>query len=188
MSATDFVPADYEVPKGNNKFFKPKPGENRVRILDKPLLGYVGWVQEGTKRKPVRREVPEFAGIPVELEKVRHFWALPVWDYASKTVSVWEITQSSIQTPLRNLARDPDWGPPMHYDIAVVRTGEGMDTEYAVVPKPKKALGKEAREAWEEASKTFDLTELFKNGDPFKGTGDAVQWQDGPPPDDDIPF
>lgn len=45
-----------------------------------------------------------------------------------------------IQKRLKALKKDSDWGDPTTYDIEITATGDGLDREYQVVPKPKKDL------------------------------------------------
>jgi hypothetical protein len=166
-----FLPPDYKPPVSGGNYVKLVDGENRLRILARPVLGNVGWRDDNGKRSPVRKRMgEEFAPHEVLVDaknKIRHFWAMPVWDYAAEKVRVWELTQSTIQEAIRKLSADADWGLPLDYDIKVVKSGEGMDTEYAVMPIPKKPLPLDAEAAWAEAQQTFSLEVLFDGGDPF---------------------
>jgi hypothetical protein len=56
---------------------------------------------------------------------------------------VWEVTQASIQTSIISLANDEDWGDPKGYDLIITRDGDGMETKYAIHPKPAKELTNE---------------------------------------------
>jgi hypothetical protein len=67
---------------------------------------------------------------------------------------------------IQNLTKDEDWGSPFNYDIKVTRTGDKLETEYAVSPKPKTPVKPEIASAV--ASTPFDLDALFVGGDPFK--------------------
>lgn len=65
-----------------------------------------------------------------------------------------------IKNMLADLALDEDWGNPEHYDVVVKRTGEGMDTKYAVVPKqPSKLDGALHAEAM-----AIDLEAVLEKG------------------------
>lgn len=167
----DFLPPDYKPPTTGGNYLKLADGENRIRILTRPILGNIGWRDDNGKRSPVRKKMgEEFAHGEVLVDaknKIRHFWAMPVWDYAAERVKVWEITQATIQEAIRKLSTDGDWGSPVDYDLKVVRSGDGMDTEYNVIPVPKKPLPPMAVLAWEEARQTFSLEELYNGGDPF---------------------
>lgn len=85
--ADDFLPSNYEPPKAaSGLFLRLLNGENRLRILDKPQLGYQYWNENN---KCVRlRDLP--AATPADIrrkdgapEKIKHFWAMPVWNYAA---------------------------------------------------------------------------------------------------------
>jgi hypothetical protein len=43
MTATDFLPTGYELPTNKGKFMKLQKGENKFRILDKALTGWLDW-------------------------------------------------------------------------------------------------------------------------------------------------
>lgn len=70
----------------------------------------------------------------------------------------------TIQKALKALRDDEDWGDPTGFDISVTRTGAGLDTKYAVVPKNKGPLGADDKAVVEGCS--LDLHALFvkKNG------------------------
>lgn len=180
-----FLEDDYEVPKRAGKFMKFAIGENRFRILDKPLLGYSGWKTGDDKKICVRKPTDDFA--PGELdpkEQSKHFWALPVWNYALGIVQVLEITQSTVQDAITNLNRNKKWGRPTEYDIVVTAVGEKLKREYSIIPDPKEPLAADAVEAWTALQGTFDIQRLWTGGDPFGENGDTAE----PDTDDDIPF
>jgi len=163
-----FLPDEYEVPAGEGGYMKFEIGENKFRVLASPILGWEFWQEEkdGSK-KPLRFRMTE--KIPVDdlqdPEGGKHFWAMPVWNYKSKSVQILEITQKGIQRTLRALAKEKEWGSPINYDISVVRSGEGLGTEYEVIPSPPKILPKEIKEKWEET--VINLEALFDGDDPF---------------------
>lgn len=180
--ANPFLPKDYEVSGGaGGNYMRFEEGENKLRILASPIVGWEWWVDaNGNPReknakpqkgdKPVRvpredGEIPADAG-----DTVREFWAMPVYNFQDKKVQVLEITQKGIMRTIQSLSRDKEWGTPLNYNLSVVRTGEGLDTSYEVIPSPPKELPKEATEAWEKVeAKGFDLKALYDNGDPFGG-------------------
>lgn len=182
-----FLDDDYEVPKKPGKYLKFQKGENRIRILGKPLLGWVAWkTGEDGKKSPIRRATNEFK--PGEFDKKnepKHFWAMPVFDYATGMVKVLEITQSTIQTVIKDLSGNKKWGAPYAYDIVITAVGDGMEREYSIIPDPKEPLSVEATDAWGAIQDTFDITRLMVNGDPF---GDEGAGNGGADSDDDIPF
>lgn len=199
-----FLPPDYEVPKAPGKYLKFRDGTRvkdgvvtRFRILSPtPLMGNVGWTEVGGRPKPVRKPMSEtWRHGEVKDNKVSHFWLLGVWNYEVGRIQVLELTQSTIQEPIKDYANDPDYGHPTGFDIVVKQTVKGEKTNYTVTPKPRKPLDPDIAAAWEELQDRFDLGRMFSNGDPFgdempaeNGNGSAPA--DGEPlgPDGDLPF
>jgi hypothetical protein len=164
----NFLPKDYEVPAGKSNYMRFEIGENKFRILSSPILGYEGWnTDKDGSRKPIRHRVDEEFPIDEvdDPEQVKHFWAMPVWNYGAKMVQILEITQKGIQRTLRALAKDPEWGSPLGYDISIVRTGEGLNTEYETIPSPPKLVDKKIKEAYE--LRKINLEALYDGEDPF---------------------
>lgn len=165
---------DYNVPKGDSKYMKFEKGETEFMPLDSAIVGYEYWNTEG---KPVRsEEEPKTTPANIRVdnegqpEKIKHFWAFPVWDFKSKEVKVLEITQKTIMNAVRNYTKNAKWGSPiMQYSFTVTREGDGFDTEYTVMANPKEETVDHAiNDAWEQAKVDgFDITRLFDGGDPF---------------------
>lgn len=167
-TSNTFFPAGYEVPKGEGKYMKLAQGKNRFRILAAPIIGWLGWREIGGSKKPLRKHYDDaFRPDEVDPEEVKHFWAIPVWNYDAKRVQVLEITQRTVQKAIEKYSKDADYGSPTGYDIEVERTGDGLNTEYSVIAKPPRPLDDEAASAWNDISVKFDLERLFDNGDPF---------------------
>ena len=168
--SNNLLPEEYEVPQKLGNYFKFVDGENKFRFLSAPIMGYEWWEdQEDGTRKPVR--VPMGVNIPLESvtdpQSIKHFWAMPVWNYKEKRVQILEVTQKGIQKSLRALEKSKDWGSLLGYDILVTKSGQKLETEYSVNPVPPKPLDKEIAEAFE--STTIDLEALYRGDDPFKG-------------------
>lgn len=164
-SMSDFLPNDYEVPSSGGNYMKFEQGDNKLRILSTPIMGWEYWED----RKPLRRHMNNpFSTIEVENpEDVKHFWAMVVYNYQSEKVQVLEITQKGIQKTLKALAGDEDWGSPVQtYDIVVNKTGEKMETKYAVLPKPAKPMDKGILKAYEDMQ--INLAALYEGEDPFQ--------------------
>lgn len=188
-----FLPTDYTVPKSGGNYMKFLPGDNRFRILsgfhDYAIMGWEYW---GADKKPVRTKM-NAKPTAEQLENsdgkaVKHFWAMPVWDYRESKVKVLEITQSTIQDALQAYAADEDWGNPTEYDISITKKGEGKDTEYTIVPKPKKKIAVEIQEEWKEIQKNgFDMKLLFQGDHPFTGTVSSPKTsEDEPLPPEEV--
>ena len=169
-----FLPDDYKplVPPGGG-YMKLTPGENRIRILgsmndDPPtaIRGMVGWGTDSEGNRKPDRTMPRMAVDASQYEeKPKEFFAMIVWSYASEQISILEVTQASIIGEIVSLASDPDWGDPKEYDISIVKTGEGMETRYNTVPKPKSEQTEELKQAFAEAE--INLMALFSGDDPF---------------------
>lgn len=145
---------------------KFRDGDNSIRILSKPILGWLDWHDN----KPVRTPYSEPKPAPIDPKRsVRHFWAFPVWDYTEKKVKILEITQAGIQEEIINLHSDEAWGDPTNYDLNVKKSGKDLETKYSVIARPPKPLDEEIRKEY--IGMTIELEELFRNGDPFNPTG-----------------
>ncbi len=158
----DFLPQGYEPPKQVSGYMKLTEGEHKFRILSKPIVGWLDWID----KKPLRFPLDKKPAAPIDPERpIKHFWAMVVWNYADEAIQILEVTQASIQKRITALANDPDWKDPKNYDLKIVRTGKGMDTEYVVSPVPHKEITPEVIEAL--VKKPVKLEELFSGGDPF---------------------
>jgi hypothetical protein len=157
----DFMPEGYEVPSSSN-YLKLQPGDNKFRIVSKPIIGWLDWED----KKPLRFHMQNKPQSSIDPAKpIKHFWAMSVWDYKSNKVSILEITQKTIQTAIEGLARNTDWGSPLNYDLTINKSGSGMDTEYAVIPIPPKPLPEEIQTVV--IGTQVNLEALFEGKDPF---------------------
>ena len=163
----NFLPKSYEVPVSGGKYMKLQQGDNQFRVLGSAIIGWQYWT---TDKKPVRSKTP-FENAPVNAKldngvfKPKHFWAFPVWNYKDNAVQILEVTQSTIQSSIKALVDDSDWGDPKGYDIKINRSGEVLDTEYTVNPKPHTPIKLEIQSEY--ANTPLDLNELYRSGDPF---------------------
>ena len=165
-----FLPNDYKDPSSVSNYMKFADGQNKIRILTDPLMGWEYWVEENGKRKPERREkfedVPQEYRNPVDpSDKVKFFWVIGVWNYAESRFQILELTQVSIRKIIENLYKDEAWGDPKEYDITITKSGEGFDTEYTTVPNPPKPFAKEGK-----LIPLVDLKALMSGEDPFDTT------------------
>ena len=161
----DFLPQGYEPPKSQlGNYMKLQQGDNRFRVLSKPIIGWLDW----DNNKPLRFRSNEKPSAPINPAKpIKHFWAFVVWNYETKSLQILEITQSGIQQQITGIARDPDWGSPFDYDLSINKTGQEKETKYVVNPKPHKAIADEIQSAL--ISAKINLEALFSGGDPFEG-------------------
>ena len=160
----DFLPSNYVQPSNGGGYFKFEKGENRFRILSKPVIGWIDW----DNKKSIRSQMANKPQ-PIDPTKaVKHFWAFVIWDSKSNAIKILEITQSGIQASIAALSKDADWGSPFGYDIKIVKAGEGMETTYTVNPVPHKPITPEIKEML--SKKPIDLNKLFEGADPFDTT------------------
>lgn len=155
-------------------YMKLQLGANQFRIVgsgdDKPNPGFIqgmlAWSEnkEG-KSQPHRWRVGEDAPDTFE-ESPKEFFAMLVWNYKESRIQILELTQKGLKQELMALFRDKeDWGDPRKYDISITRSGEGIETSYAMTPKPPKKRADEINEAVK--SMNINLFALFDGGDPF---------------------
>lgn len=176
QNTNDFLPDGYEMPTNGNGYMKLKDGENKFRILSKPIIGWEDWKDN----KPIRFTFKNKPEKPINPDKkIKHFWAMIVWNYNEQAIQILQITQSSIQKSIQDLINDADWGKPYGYDIKIIRKGEKMETEYSVNPSPHKPISEEIKDAF--FDKPIYLEALFDGSDPF-------QKRDNFSPIEDLPF
>jgi hypothetical protein len=157
-----FLPDGYELPAGNS-FMKFVAGKNKFRILSSLVTGYEYWkTGEDGKDRPVRsKEAPVDTSDGKKNEKsgkvdVNHFWAVVVYDYATESIRLLEITQKGIQKYILELVNNPDWGAPQGYDIVVTKEGEGLLTKYSTSASPHKAMSPDIIAEYEKSGITAE--------------------------------
>lgn len=162
----NFLPDDYDVPQSGGNYMKFRDGENRFRVLSSPIIGWLAWRDEGGQRKPIRRRMDQvFSTTEFDPSDIKHFWAMPVYNYAEKKIQILEITQKGIQKKLRAYAKDEDWGSPINYDLVVTRSGQDLQTEYEVIAKPAKKLDEGIERLYQDMN--INLEALYEGKDPF---------------------
>jgi len=165
---TTFLDPNYKVPAGSQKYFKFQQGENNFRVMSSAIVGYEYWTED---KKPVRlREMwkKKPADIKVEANgsyRTNHFWAFVIWNYEANAIQIMQITQKTIQRAIKSLVDNKKWGDPKNYDLTITKTGEGLETEYSVMPNPGSEVQKEIQDEFE--AKPVNLEALFDGGDPF---------------------
>lgn len=192
-----FLPSDYKVQSPNSGYMKLEEGDNRVRILTKPLLGFELWINQKPRRIRMtgaftqedldKADVSSYTG---KKRSPAHFWAMTVWNYAEKKVQILQLNQVSIQREIANLSNDPDWGSPLDYDISINKREENSIVKYSVTPKPKKELMPDVKQIIKDTPVNLDA--LFDGGNPFEVTLQAAEEAKKPVNEDvdvsDIPF
>jgi len=141
------------------------PGSNKFRIVSSAIVGYEYWTENN---KPVRmKSLP--AELPIDIRKgssIKHFWAFTVIDRKDGKLKICEITQSTIMQAIKALIDNEDWGNPKDYDITIVKSGDGLETQYTVQPSPHKANTQEEFNMIENTK--VNLSALFSGGNPFE--------------------
>jgi hypothetical protein len=80
-------------------------------------------------------------------------------------VQILEITQKTIMNAINALVKSEDWGDPKEYDILITKDGEGKDTEYHVMPSPKKPADPGVVKFYKDMD--IKLDRLYDGEDPF---------------------
>ena len=165
---SNFLPDKYEIPQKSDNYMRFQDGENKFRILSSPIIGWEGWkTQSDGSHKPIR--VPMDGKLVMDdiddEEQIKHFWAMPVFNYKEEKIQILKITQKGIQKSLKALAKSADWGSPLEYDILVTKSGQKLETEYQVNPVPPKPLDKALEQLYKDTP--INLEALYTGGDPF---------------------
>lgn len=159
-------------------YMKFEEGENRIRILEKPITGYVYWEDAEGNLVP-KNEMAGKGGKPVRVKSwegltnaqrgaMKGFAAMVVWNYKAEKVQILEVKQVGIMNALEALSLSKSWGDVTTFDIVITKTRTGInptDVEYSVMPEPKEPVSKEIKEAYKEAH--IDLEALYRGEDPF---------------------
>lgn len=161
--SNSFLPEGYVAPSGNGDYMKFATGENKFRILSRPIIFWQDWTLE---KKPVRFPFDKKPAQPISPDKpIKFCWALLLWNYNEKKLQIIEITQKSVQSAIEALSKDSSWGDPFKYDIKVTKTGSNLETEYVTTPLPPTPLCEEAKVAYK--AKPCVLANLLIGADPF---------------------
>ena len=164
-------PSNYEPPASSSEggnYTKIKDDPVKLRILSEAVTGYVYWTNDN---KPVRSaEYPQNTPNIRADSRPKHFWAFKVWNYTTKQVEVWEISQASIRDILWGYWKDDEYGDLRQFPLKVSRTGKGLETKYSVIAGQKRPL---ETEIFEISSNTpVNLYALYTGDNPFaKGDG-----------------
>jgi len=159
-------------------YMKFEDGQNRIRILEKPITGYVYWEDAEGNLVP-KNEMAGKGGKPVRVKSwegltnaqrgaMKGFAAMVVWNYQAERIQILEIKQVGIMNALEALSLSKSWGDVTTFDIVITKTRTGInptDVEYSVMPEPKEPVSKEIKEAYKEAH--IDLEALYRGEDPF---------------------
>lgn len=173
------LPTDTRGAAAGSSYTKFEQGATELLILGDAVPGYQYWTEDGVKRsREVFAETPGIrqkkvkdkkTGVEtLENEKQQYFWALPVYNFKTANVEMWQITQKGLRDKLAALQANDNWGDPTgKYTITVTKSGEGFETKYEVTPNPNqtekaKASIAHAIEAYKENELDVE-SDLFKN-------------------------
>lgn len=157
-----FLPQDYEAPRAAGSYMKLQDGENKVRILSNPILGWEEWINN----KPVRYSYPEKPDCWANPDRPgKHFWAFVVWNYMENKIQVLQISQATIRKKLEAIDKDPDMGSVFDCDIKIKREGKDLLTKYDVFLLSAKPVEENIKEAYR-ATPCY-LEALYTGNDPF---------------------
>jgi len=172
---------DYKVPT-KSSYMKFKDGDNTLRFLLPPAMGWELWISG----KPVRKldntwsdkelasaDINKFTGNP---KTPQHFWACVVWNYETGKIELLNITQSKIQEALLALAQNPKWGSLDKFDINVIRDKTGNQVTYTVQPEPPTKMEKDIKDAFSRLK--VDMDEYFNGGHPLSVKGEDEMDED----------
>jgi len=162
MENNDFLPENYNPPKGESRYFKFQTGTNKFRILSKPIIGWLDW----ENKKPLRFKMNEKPEKPIDPSRpIKHFWAMVVWDFNNESIKILEITQVTIMQSIVSFTKDPEWGSPFNYNLKVEKQGEKLDTKYSVIASPPSEITEDIKEAYNNTP--INLDALYDGEDPF---------------------
>lgn len=165
--ADDSFVSDDAIASGSGNYVgKLENGTSRFRFISFVILGWIEWIEDGEKKKPVRSQINKQPETTDDENQPKKFMAGVVVDRKDGEAKIWEITQQGIIKKIKALTANADWGKPFSYDIEVKKSGEGLKTKYEVTPCPKKPLEKHLIAA--AAEKPCNLDALYEGQDPWK--------------------
>ncbi len=92
-----------------------------------------------------------------------------VFDFADSKIKVFEMTQKTLIKELDKLCNDDDYSDIAAWDLKINRTGLKMNTEYSILPSPRKKGSQDQIDAaWSAAQdQGYDINQLLVGGNPF---------------------
>ena len=153
-------------------------------VSENPLEYHTVWGELDGQKKPFRFSAePSPSDIQAELgdfeqrmnyegtalEKPKFAVSCFVFDYQSETIKVLEIGQKGLNKELDSLSMSEDYANLQDWDFTISRTGMKLNTEYRLVPGPRrKGFDDKIKAAWDEAQKKgYDLNKLLIGESPF---------------------
>lgn len=145
------LPTDTRGKAAGSEYFTIEPGQNEILIVGPAITGYQYWREEGG---PVRqpdvfdeplpddarmKDIKDKNGnvIGREKEKQQFYWAMPVYNFKTKSFELAQFTQKGIRDGLLSKQNNPNWGDPVgRYTITIDKSGTGFQTKYTVEANP----------------------------------------------------
>jgi len=155
---------EYKIGQGG--FWRPEPGENKIRVLTAYEAYGSHWVNEGKKGRSYicigKDNGCKYCKEGSKPTAKFLYWILDRKDGEIKLAE----TGYSVVKQLGELAMSDDWkfiGAP-DYDVNIKKTGEGLETKYTVMPSPKRSkLTKEEQDIFDKtATPIEDIIEKMK--------------------------
>lgn len=158
------------------------PGVTELLIVGPALTGYEYWKKEGG---PVRQADVFDEPLPVEAKmedekdkegnvigqkqvKQKFYWAMPVYDFSTKTFEIWLITQKGLREELLQLQNNPNWGDPTgRYSVTVTKSGTGLQTKYKVDGNPSSFTSEEKKAELAAIMEKYKASPIDVAGDLF---------------------
>ena len=135
----DFLPENYELPASTGgNYMKIQDGNNKFRILAKPVVGWIYWEHQNAdeKGRPIRlhytdearKEAYEKAKLNPKKEdqSVKHFWAMKVYNYETDSVQSLKLHKKALCKILLTMLR--------------MKTGEALPNMISTLKKNEKDL------------------------------------------------
>jgi hypothetical protein len=145
-------------------FWRAEPGENRIRVLT-PYEAYgIHWIKS-ENRSHICIGKDNGCKYCKEGDKPKAKFLFWILDRKDGEVKLAE-TGYQVVKQLGKFAKSDDWkfNEAPDYDITITKTGEGLETEYVVIPSPNKGkLTKIEQDVFNEAVKPIeDIIEKMK--------------------------
>ena len=157
FAITSEEPLEYHTVWGENSEGQKKP----FRFVSEPspseIQAELGDFEQKMNFEGTALERPKFA--------ISFF----VFDYQTESIKVLEISQKGLMKELDALSQSEDYANLHEWDFTISRTGMKLNTEYRIVPGPrKKGFDSKIEEAKRDAdSKGYDINQLLVGGNPF---------------------
>lgn len=152
---SNFLPDDYERQQSSGGYYKIQPGDNKLRIMSEPVIGFKLWMNGEAVTK---RSEADFTQKELDLADIDRFsgkrrtpdetWGVVVWVPSESRIMVCEFSQRGIINGLLDYIESEDWGDPRGYDINIKKDTTGERVKYSVSAIPPKPAPKEAVEAY----------------------------------------